>query len=90
VNCSACALGVTARGRAPPGEGFVPRRVTFVSRTEIVTRVCPECGTKIRIPVAYESGPGELSDDDRPWRMGRGYGCPGGCELTNKQLEQLV
>jgi hypothetical protein len=63
--------------------------VIFVPRTEILTRACPKCGTAVRIPVIYESGDYD-ADEQRPWRLGRGHGCPGGCELTNKQIEQLI
>jgi hypothetical protein len=39
--------------------------------------------------VIYESGDYD-ADEHRPWRLGRGHGCPSGCELTNKQIEHLV
>ena len=58
-------------------------------RTEIVTRACPKCATKIRIPVIYVSGMPDESDDQR-WSLGRVRGCPNRCELTDKEIENLV
>jgi hypothetical protein len=60
-----------------------------VPRTEIVTRNCPKCGTQVRIPVIYESGEYDVPAD-RPWKLGRGHGCPSGCELTETEVQQLV
>jgi hypothetical protein len=60
-----------------------------MSRSEVVTRACPKCGTQIRIPVVYESGAYDTAEQ-RPWKLGRGRGCPNGCVLTDGELEQLV
>ncbi len=60
-----------------------------MARTEIVTRDCPTCGTKMRIAVQYESGTFD-TPEDRPWTLGRNHGCPAGCELTTEEIKQLV